>query len=83
MSFRLAIQDYRQHSFGDPRPAKVFRYFATQEEAEAAHRTARAAEPDVRVVVCVTPSKQRKASVVERQCDFGFEVANGPMRLTK
>jgi hypothetical protein len=77
MSFRLAIQDYRHLHFGDPHPAKDFRYFASREEAEAAHRAARAAEPDSRVVMCVTPTRQRKAS------DFGFEVADGPMRLTK
>jgi hypothetical protein len=47
--------------FGDPRPTKIFNYFTTREEAEAAHRAARAAEPDIRGVMCVTPTKQRKA----------------------
>jgi hypothetical protein len=83
MSFRLSIQDYRHHHFGDPRPAKVFKYFATREEAEAAYRAARAAGPDRNVIMCVTETRRQKLPIVERQVDFGFEVANGPRRLTE
>jgi hypothetical protein len=80
MSFKLSIQDYRQHSFGDPHPPKVFEYFPTRQEAAAAHYNARTAEPDPLVLICVTEARARKVPVAERQADFGFLEVDAPAR---
>ena len=70
MSFRLSIQDYRRHRFGDPRPAVIRECFRTRAEAEAALRAYRMTHPDRNTHVAgVTETRKRRAPVAERQGD--------------